>query len=76
MAAGSTGQITVTAPAGPGEAAVAEVLTNIRGVNFDLVKEILFVTLEDGRVAEYAYDTIATVTYVIANKHATITVST
>ena len=76
MAAPSTAQITVTAPVGAGETATAETLSNIRAVKFDIEQEMLFVTTEDGRVVEFAYDTIATVTYVIAAKHATITVST
>ncbi len=72
----SSGSATVTAPSGAGLASVATVLSNIRKIEFDIDKEMLYITQSDGRVVEYAYDTIATVTYTIANRVATITVST
>ena len=72
----SSGSATLTAPVGAGEVATAVTLSNIRKIEFDIDKEMVFVTQADGRVAEFAYDTVSTVTYVIAGKVATITVST
>ncbi len=72
----SSGSATITAPVGAGLIATAITLSNIRKIEFDILKEMLYVTQADGRVVEFAYGTIATVTYVIASKVATITVST
>jgi len=72
----STGSATVTAPAGADEASVAQVYNDIRDFRVDIEHELISITLNTGRVVEYAYDTVATLTYVIANKVATITVST
>jgi hypothetical protein len=72
----SSGSATVTAPVGAGLTATAIILSNIRRIEFDILKEMLYVTQSDGRVVEFAYDTIATVTYTIAGQVATITVST
>jgi len=72
----STASSTVTAPVGAGEVATALALTNNRKIIFDIEKEMLFIQQADGRMVEFAYDTIATVTYTIASKVATVTVST
>ena len=72
----STGSATVTAPVGTGLTATAITLSGIRKIEFDILKEMLYVTQADGRRVEFAYDTIATVTYVIAGRVATITAST
>lgn len=72
----SSGSATVTAPVGTGQTATAVTLSDIRKIEFDINREMLFVTESDGRVVEFAYDTIATVTYTIASRVATITIST
>lgn len=72
----SSGSATITAPTGAGLTASAVVLSGIRAIEFDIDGEMLYVTQADGRRVEFAYDTIATVTYTIANKVATIAVST
>ena len=72
----SSGSAIVTAPVGAGLTATAITLSNIRKIEFDILKEMLYVTQSDGRRVEFAYDTIATVTYTIASRVATITAST
>jgi hypothetical protein len=72
----SSANATVTAPVGAGLTATAVTLNGVRKVEFDPTREMLFVQQADGRVVEFEYATIATVTYVIANKVATVTVST
>lgn len=76
MMGASTANATVTAPVGAGETATAVLLTDIREFKVDIEHEMVYVTTSDGREVEFAYDTIATLTWVIANKVATITVST
>ena len=72
----STANVTATAPVGAGKTATAVVLNDVREVRFDPNREMLFVQTSEGRNVEFEYKTIATVTYVIANKVATVTVST
>lgn len=72
----STANVTITAPIGAGEAAVAAVLNGVQAVDFDVESEMVNVKLSDGRTIGYAYDTVATVTWVIASKVATVTIST
>jgi hypothetical protein len=72
----STGQATVTAPVKAGLTATSVTLSDVREFRVDIEKDMLYITKGNGQVVEFAYGTIATVTYVIANKHATITVST
>lgn len=72
----STANVTATAPVGAGQTATAVVLNDVREVLFDPNREMLFVKTAEGRNVEFEYATIATVTYVIANKVATVTVST
>ena len=72
----STGQATVTAPVKAGLTATAVTISDAREFRVEIDKNMLYVTKSNGQVVEFAYNTIATVTYVIANKHATITVST
>ena len=72
----STANATVTAPIGAGEVATAIVLNDIREFRVDVEHEMLYVTTSDGREVEFAYDTIATLTWTIANNVATIAVST
>ena len=76
MSGQSSANTTVTAPIGAGEAAVALALNTNRKICFDIDKEILSIQLANGRWVDYAYDTIATVTYTIAAKVATVTAST
>ena len=72
----SSGNATVTAPIGPGDASVATVITGFRKCIFDVDKEKLSIQEADGRRIEWELNTIATVTYVIANNVATVTIST
>jgi len=76
MPATETGDVTITAPAGAGLAAVADQINDIRSIFFDINRAMVFITQNDGRVLEYEYGTVATVTYTIANNNATIVIST
>ena len=76
MAGASTGNVTITAAAGTGLSAVADVFNNIETILFDINKEMIFIKTNDGRTVEYPYDAIATLTWVIAARVATITIST
>ncbi len=70
------GQVTTTAPVGAGEASVADLISGARKAIFDFEKEMLYVQQADGRMVEYAYDTVATVTFSISGSVSTVTVST
>ncbi len=72
----SSANVTITAAAGAGLSASADSFNSIQRIEYDIDKEMIFITLSDGRVAEYPYDAIATVTHVITAKVATITIST
>lgn len=67
-------QITVTLPIGPGESAVAQVLTNVTDVDFQLDRKVLQVTA-GGKITAYDFSTAATVTYTISAGNSTIVVS-
>ena len=71
-----TGEVTTTAPVGAGETATTNLISGAREARFDFRKEMLFVTQSDGRQVEYAYDTIATVSFSISGAVSTVTVST
>jgi len=72
----ASGNVTVTAAAKAGLAAVADNFPNVDKIEYDLRKEMIFILNNDGSRAEYPYDAIATVTHVIAGAVATITIST
>lgn len=72
----STANVTVTAPVKVGLTATAVTTNDIRRIDFDILKEMIFITTMDGQMVEYPYDTIATLTWVIAGGVATITIST
>ncbi len=72
----STANVTVTAPSKAGLTATAVSTVNIRRIDFDILKEMIFITKADGQMIEYPYDAIATLTWVIAGRAATIVMST
>ena len=72
----STANVTVTAAAKAGLTATAVTTTDIRNIEVDIKKEMIFITKSDGQRVEYPYDAIATFTWVIAARVATITIST
>ncbi len=76
MPASESANVTITAPAGPGLAAVTDVFNAIRSIEFDIRRAMVSITESNGHIVEYAYGTIATMTYSIANNVATITIST
>lgn len=72
----STANVTVSAPVGAGEVATAVTMTDITSITFDIKKEMVFVKLNDGRTVDYAYDTVATVTWLITARVATVVIAT
>lgn len=72
----SSANVTVTAPAKVGLTATAVTSTNIREIKVDIEKEMIYMIDSAGRNIEYPYDTIATFTWTIAAKVATVVIST
>ena len=72
----STANVTVTAAAKAGLVATAVSTLNIRNIEIDIKKEMIFITGSDGQRVEYPYDAIATLTWTIAGGTATIVIST
>lgn len=72
----STANVTVTAAAKAGLSATAVVTNDIRSIEIDIEKEMIFIITNNGAHIEYPYDAIATLTWVIAGGVATITIST
>lgn len=65
---------TVTAKAGPGLTATAVVLNNVTDLDFQMSRFIVQIT-GDGYRAEFDTYATATVTYTIASRNATVTIS-
>ena len=72
----STANVTVTAASKAGLSAVAVTTLDIRNIEIDILKEMIFITTRGGQRVEYPYDAISTFTWVIAGGVATITIST
>lgn len=72
----ASGNLTITAPQGPGGTVTALVLSRIKQINFQMDREVIEVVKENGKKVHFEYETIATVTYTISGEVATITVST
>jgi len=72
----STANATITAPLGPGDAAVATVFNGIRSLNYRFDRDTFDLVLADGSVRSFSYDTIATITMTVAGNITTVTVST
>lgn len=72
----STASVTITAAAGAGESAVADVFAAIQDIKFDIIKEMIFIRLPDGRTVEYPFDAISTITWTISGNDSTVTIST
>jgi len=68
-------KVTITADYGPGLQATALVINHLREIRFDIDRQVLFVVDDTVTTHEFALDTIATVTFSIASKVYTITVS-
>lgn len=72
----STANVTVTAAAKAGLTATAVTTLDIRNIEVDILKEMIFITKRDGQRVEYPYDAISTFTWTIAGGVATIVIST
>jgi hypothetical protein len=70
-------QATITAKVGAGGQATSVVLTDIRNIDFDLDKNIVYIRLRNGQVREFAgYSTITlTVSGTTAGSNYTLTIS-
>jgi len=72
----SSANVTVTAAVKAGLTATAVATNDIRKITVDIKKEMIFIEASNGQMIEYPYDAIATFTWTIAGKTATITIST
>jgi hypothetical protein len=71
-----TASVTITAKAGPGLAAVAQVFTGVESIEFQIARNVIQIDHDDvSSPSFFDYDNTATVTYVISGSNATITIS-
>lgn len=70
-----TSQITVTAKVGPGKTVTALVLTNVKGINFQVDKGILSVTDSGGVIHDFDIMAATTVTDTVSSGSHTFVVS-
>lgn len=75
MASPSTANVTVTSTTGPGVTVTALVINGVLQVVFDLVRNMIFITDSAGRIREFAYDAVATLTWTISGRTATVAIS-
>lgn len=68
-------QATVTAQVGPGLTATALVLTGIIDIDFDLVGEVLSVTLSNGQIRQFALTGSNTITLTASSGTYTLTIA-
>lgn len=57
-----SGQLTITAPTGPGSSVSSLVLTGVRNLNFDTARAVLAVTLADDTVRNFDIAATSTIT--------------
>lgn len=72
----SIGNITVTAPFGPGDASVSTLISDVRELMYDFPADMIYIKTQDGRVTEYDLNTVATITQTISGDTHTVTIST
>jgi len=72
----STANATITAPIGPGDAAVATLFSNIRSLDYQFDRDTFELVLADGTKRIFSYDTIATITMTVAGNVTTVTITT
>ncbi len=72
----ASGNLTMTAPKGPGGTVTSLVLNGIRSIKFDMAHETVIVEDINRTITHYDYETIATITYTISGELATIAVTT
>ncbi len=54
---------TVTAKLGPELATTAAVFNRVTNVNFDFNAQVIEITYEDGKLVQFAYSSVATITW-------------
>lgn len=72
----ATGNITVTAPLGPGNTVSSLVLSASRKLEIDYQAEVVRITDQKGKIHEFDYETIATITHSISGEVDTCAIST
>ena len=72
----ASGNLTITAPTGPGNTVTSLALSGCKEVSFEMDREVIKVTDSGGVIRYFDYETTATVTYTISGEIATITIST
>lgn len=72
----SIGNITVTAPFGPGDASVASVFNDVRSLTYDFPADMIYITRKDGRVFEFDLNTVATISQTLSGNTWPVVIST
>jgi len=72
----ATGNVTITADIGPGESVTALVVNDVRELRYDFPGDRLQLVLANGKIQNYDYDNVATITHTISGSVATVTIST
>ena len=72
----NVGNVTITAPSGAGLAGVTDVFNDVRKLEYDFEKDVIYITIATGRVVEYEFVTVATITHTISGGISTVTIST
>jgi len=72
----ATANITVTAPLGPGKSAVATVFNGATELKYDFEREIFSLVDSNGKIHEFEFETIATITHTINGEVSTVTITT
>jgi hypothetical protein len=72
----ATGNITMTAPVGPGDTATSTVFNGSTELKYDFAAEVVSLRDSTGRLHEFDFDTIATITHTISGAVSTVSVTT
>lgn len=67
--------ITVTGSTGPAVVMTTKTFTGVKRVDVELDRQVVHLTLVDGRILDFDLNPIATVTYTIASHVATISMT-
>jgi hypothetical protein len=71
----ATANVTVTSDTGPEIQNTAVVYNGVTNINFQLDRETVVLTKNDGSIVPFDYRSITTVTYTISGKVATVALS-
>ena len=67
--------VTVTAVAGPGRTLTSGVFAGVKGINFSLVDNVFTLTLSDGSIKTFDWQSIATITFTVSGNNGTVSIT-